>query len=359
MSPSAKHPRVSIIINTYNHEKFIAQAIGSALQQDFPIADMEIIVVDDGSTDKTPEIIKTFLPHIHYIRKPNGGQVSAFHSGIASARGEIVAFLDGDDWWTTEKIRKVVDAFDRYSGIAAVGHGFFEVDENGAVRRVMRPEREYQLDFGTCDSARFAANLRVFGGTSRMAMRRSAVDRALPVPLKMPFFDNFLFTQAIALSGAVLLAQPLCYYRLHARNLYASAKIDQDNLRRRYVLQASLVENLPARLASLGVSDEIISAALECDRLDAARLRLLVDGGKPWETFQVERSEFRIGYQNPSLSYTLFKYLALFITLIMPPRSFYSLKKWYAEHDLKRIRSWIAGANARVPDGVRRVEKQS
>ncbi|MGB6832549.1 MAG: glycosyltransferase, partial [Candidatus Acidiferrum sp.] len=72
-------PFVSILIDTYNHEKFIEQAIVSALEQDFPAAEREIIVVDDGSSDGTPEIVRKFEPQVRLVRKANGGQASAFN----------------------------------------------------------------------------------------------------------------------------------------------------------------------------------------------------------------------------------------------------------------------------------------
>lgn len=347
-------PRVSIIVNTFNHERFISRALGSVLDQDFSPTDTEIIVVDDGSADRTGEIACGFHPRIRYIRKPNEGQVSAFSVGIAAACGELIAFLDGDDWWTNDKLSKVVDAFDRYPEIAAIGHGYYEVDEAGSPRGAMSPESEYRLNFSTVASARFAANLRVFGGTSRMAMRRSALLRTLPVPSELPFFDNFIFTQAIAVSGALLLPQLLCYYRLHSGNLYASESSDRSRLERRYALQRGLVEYLPARLAGLGVSSEIASAALECDRVDAERLRLLVEGGAPWRTFLVERADFLIAYRNPSPGYRLFKYLVLFLTLILPPRTFYRFRRWYTEHNLRRVRGWFGRATSTVPGGVHR-----
>ncbi len=349
-------PLVTVLVNTYNHERFIAQALTSILEQDFPADDIQTIVVDDGSTDLTAEIAGRFTPAMKYIRKPNGGQVSAFHAGIAEANGQIIAFLDGDDWWAKDKLSRVVTAFGRYSDIAAVGHGYFEVNEDGSPRSVILPETECRLDFATVESARFAANLRVFGGTSRMAMRRSVLERTLPVPGELPFFDNFIFTQGIAISGAILLPQPLCYYRIHSGNLYASESTDEARLQRRYSLQRGLVDKLPDRLAQVGISTEIVSAALECDRLDTERLRLILEGGGRLDTFRVERADFHLAYRNPSLIYILFKYSVLLLTLLMPPKTFYSIRRWYAEHDLGRVRSWIGRAELSMPHGVDRRE---
>ena len=92
----------SVLIDTYNHERFIEKAIVSVLEQDFPATEREIIVVDDGSTDGTAEIVRKFEPHLRLLHKENGGQASAFNAGIPECQGEIVAFLDGDDWWAME-----------------------------------------------------------------------------------------------------------------------------------------------------------------------------------------------------------------------------------------------------------------
>jgi glycosyltransferase involved in cell wall biosynthesis len=62
-------PHISVLIDTYNHERFIEQAIVSVLEQNFPAGEMEIVVVDDGSTDSTPLIVEKFLPRLRYIRK--------------------------------------------------------------------------------------------------------------------------------------------------------------------------------------------------------------------------------------------------------------------------------------------------
>src|SRR3954463_15706064 len=124
-------PLVSVLIDTYNHERFIEQAIVSVLEQDFPRDDREIIVVDDGSTDGTPEIVSKFGPGLRLLRKANGGQASAFNAGIPECKGEIVAFLDGDDWWAVPKLAAVANALASDSNVGLVGHGITEVYSDG------------------------------------------------------------------------------------------------------------------------------------------------------------------------------------------------------------------------------------
>lgn len=95
-------PRVSVIIPTYNRAHYIAETIHSVFEQNFN--DYEVIVIDDGSTDNTEEVIKPYLDKITFIRKENGGPASARNEGIKIAEGEYIAFLDSDDLWLPEKL---------------------------------------------------------------------------------------------------------------------------------------------------------------------------------------------------------------------------------------------------------------
>src|SRR5688572_29854944 len=88
-------PLVSVIVNNYNYGRFLAQAIDSALSQDYPR--LEVIVVDDGSTDDSREIIARYGSKISPVLKANGGQASAFNAGFNASRGDVVIFLDSDD----------------------------------------------------------------------------------------------------------------------------------------------------------------------------------------------------------------------------------------------------------------------
>jgi glycosyltransferase involved in cell wall biosynthesis len=109
---SPKYPSISVVIPTYNRAEKVCRAIESALAQ--TVRDLEIIVVDDGSSDDTALVLKSaFGDRIRYIPQPNQGASVARNRGIEEATGEWIAFLDSDDWWEAEKIQQQMDAVRR------------------------------------------------------------------------------------------------------------------------------------------------------------------------------------------------------------------------------------------------------
>lgn len=176
------NPLVSVLIDTYNHERFIERAINSVLDQDMPMDGVEILVVDDGSTDGTTDIVRRFEPRVRLLRKPNGGQASAFNFGFAQVRGQIVATLDGDDFWAKEKLRRVLETLDANPGVGMVGHGFYEQYSDGRPNGLILPGRPYRLDLSSRQNAELFRHLAAFFGTSRMTIRKSVLDQILQIP---------------------------------------------------------------------------------------------------------------------------------------------------------------------------------
>jgi hypothetical protein len=134
------------------------------------------------------------------------------------------------------------------------------------------------------------------------------------------------------------LRQPLTYYRLHANNLFQFDARDAAKTRRKQRVLEGLVRTLPQTLRELGVPAEVIAAVIEPVWVDAERLRLSLDGGMPWETFQVERTAFRLACRRPSPGYRLLKSAFLALGLVLPPRQFFRLRQWYAAKGLRKVR---------------------
>jgi glycosyltransferase involved in cell wall biosynthesis len=338
-------PFVSILIDTYNHERFIEEAIVSVLEQDFPASDGDIIIVDDGSTDRTPEIVRKFEPKVRLLRKPNGGQASAFNAGIPECKGEIIAFLDGDDWWERNKLSTVVHTLENNPAIGTVGHGLYEVNESGERVFCNTPNRDYECYLRSPGEAKQFTELMSFLGTSRLAIRKAVLEKILPLPEELLIeADEFLATFAVAISGCHVLKEPLTCYRLHAGNLYQFSEFNEAKVERKWRSLECLARDLPPRLIEAGVSPGVVQLLTAPNWINATRSRLALGHGHAWETAQIEHAAFRQIYSHASIGYYIFHVAVLMAACIFPPRLFYRLRRWYAARGLARIRGAIGKA---------------
>jgi glycosyltransferase involved in cell wall biosynthesis len=122
---------ISVIIPTYNYGRYIGEALDSVVAQ--TVQPLEIIVVDDGSTDDTPQVVGAYGDRIRYIRQENGGVGAARNRGIAEARGEYIAFLDSDDLWLPEKLERQLARYDSDPELGLVHCGVEKFDESGTL----------------------------------------------------------------------------------------------------------------------------------------------------------------------------------------------------------------------------------
>jgi hypothetical protein len=321
-------PLVSVLIDTYNHERFIEKAINSVLEQDFPAAEREIIVVDDGSTDRTPQIVRGFEPNLRYIRKENGGQASAFNVGIPECRGQIIAFLDGDDYWLPGKLSRVADVLAKNPTVGFVGHAIKESLPDGR-ERISAPAKDEKLHIQSLESARLFRLRKSFLGTSRMTMRADMARRILPVPEALVFeADEYLFTLAAVMSDIVILQEPLTCYVIHGSNLYVSAGSGKAGLRRKQQVMAALASSLQKALRAQGLAGEIVDCVAEIVQAEADQFRLMLDGGAPWETVRAENKLFKILHGDASTSQICFRALSMIPAFLLPPRWFYAGRQW-------------------------------
>jgi glycosyltransferase involved in cell wall biosynthesis len=323
-------PLVSVVIDTYNHEAFIGEAITSVLNQEYQLGPVEILVVDDGSRDGTAEQLAAFSDRVRIVRKENGGQASALNLGIALAKGDIIAFLDGDDWWHPRKLQAVVSFLLQNPSVGMVGHGIVEVSPDGS-RHTLRPRELVRFTLKSESGPATFKQVTCFLGTSRLTCRRNVLGRLLPIPEALVIeADEYLFTLGGAVAEVAVLDEALCCYRLHGDNLYQFGDYDPARLLRKHSVVAKLAEALPDALTALGVPHASAHEVVENTAHDARRLGLAANGGQFGAAFRVEWAIMRAYPGQSPLARWPVKALMLLLALALPPKFFYRLRHRYS-----------------------------
>lgn len=169
MSSEQKTPLVSAIIATYNMGQYLPGAIKSVLNQ--KIQDLELIIVDDGSTDNTGEVVKPFLsdPRVRYIYQPNSGQTKAKNAGLKASRGAYIGYCDADDEWHPDKLSLQIPLLEQDPNTAVVYGRICPMDQAGAYLYT-ETASEYS---GYITQQLFLENFIPFGSA---LIRRSAIE---------------------------------------------------------------------------------------------------------------------------------------------------------------------------------------
>jgi hypothetical protein len=247
-----RNPLASIVINNYNYGRFLVEAIDSALAQTY--ANLEIIVVDDGSTDDSRDIIAGYRNRIRPIVKENGGQGSAYNIGFAASRGEIVLFLDSDDVLLPTAFEKAVPLFDN-DDVVKVHWPLRTVDEQGRPTGQLCPGP-------VLPQGDLCAHVLTVGPTNHLsapssgnAWSRAFLERLLPLPetLYQNGCDTCLFEVAPFFGRLKALSEPHTLYRQHGRNDHASFAIE-DKVQRELRFYEHYCGVLERHFASVGVA---------------------------------------------------------------------------------------------------------
>jgi glycosyltransferase involved in cell wall biosynthesis len=205
---------ISVVIPTYNNARFVASAVESALSQSLPPA--EVIVIDDGSTDATADVLAPYGESIRYIRQSNSGPAAARNRGIKAARGELIALLDADDIWLPEKLQKQQDCLDANPRAGLVHSAFLRWDDrtgDTSLRRTV--ECRY---VGRCYHLFFFENGAL---PSTIFVRRECVDRirGFDENIRKAGVEDYDFSLRIARHyDFAFVDEPLVMYRRHESN---------------------------------------------------------------------------------------------------------------------------------------------
>ncbi|PZO39609.1 MAG: glucosyl transferase [Pseudanabaena frigida] len=208
----------SILINNYNYAQFVGQAIESALNQTYK--NIEVIVVDDGSTDNSRSVIESFGDRIKAIYKENAGQASAFNAGFAANQGEFIFILDADDLFLSHKVEKIIQEFQDNPKANWLFHELSYIDRLGDSININKDSAV--LNFELIDLQETLRKGKKFNYSipCGLCFRRSLLNQILPMPQasNIVLSDNYLKFASLALSAGILWNEHLAFQRIHQSN---------------------------------------------------------------------------------------------------------------------------------------------
>lgn len=245
-------PTVSVVVISYNYADYVARAIDSVLAQDDPPE--EILVVDDGSTDASAEVIRGYGDRVRAVFKDNGGNASVVNAVVPLTRGDLVLFLDADDALAPEAVGRVRAAW--RPGVAKVQFRLTLVDADGH-RHGVDPPAHVPLPDGDVLADLTAYGRYITPVTSGNAFSRTALDKILPIPEDefRNTNDGYLNPMMAFCGPVVSIDAELGAYRMHGRNLWAFSgavtlprlhdRLRHDLARQRHLLAAARASGRP------------------------------------------------------------------------------------------------------------------
>jgi glycosyltransferase involved in cell wall biosynthesis len=219
-----RSPRVSVVIPAWNAARTLPETLDSVFAQTF--TDLEVIVVDDGSTDRTPEVLAAYGDRIRVLHKVNEGRPSTTRNlGLKAARGELLALLDADDRWHPEKVAKQVALFDHNPRLGLVYTAATIIDASGRTIKVNPCSAQAR---GQIHGLLATRNIMV--GSSAMVRARAVVEAGY-YDESLTSAENWDLWIRIARSWEVdFVPEPLTYYRVHGGNRSAAVDLRQRNI---------------------------------------------------------------------------------------------------------------------------------
>lgn len=213
---------ISVIITNYNYESYISECINSVLNQKYK--DFEIIIVDDGSTDNSKEIIMDFERKykniVRYIFKANGGQASAFNEAFKIAKGEIITFLDADDFWYEDKLEIIAKYHEKYN---AIQHNLL----------INGQKKFHYLQHGVSKQKKYLEEIGFMGTipTSGLSFKKDCLEEIFPIPEVEYKICADLYFKIMYLNTDDIfsLDLDLGFYRVHNLNNWYNLKKATDN----------------------------------------------------------------------------------------------------------------------------------
>lgn len=287
---------VSIVIVNYNYAAFVGEAIESALNQTYP--HVQVVVVDDGSSDGSRKIIEEYGDPVNAIFKENGGQASAWNVSLSTIRGDLTIFLDSDDVLLPETAGRVAAAYRNNPRLAKIQYPMEVIDSTGERLGQMMPDEHITLRSGDLRSELLTSPVDIERmAASGNAFPTSLLRKIMPVPERADRHgaDWFLTLVPLLFGPVESLDQVGALYRVHGSNLYHYSDLDLGRIRLSIDLMRFVHESIHRFASREGITtfpsnpNDVLSVAFLGHRLISLKLdpgRHEVPGDTVWRLFK-------------------------------------------------------------------------
>jgi glycosyltransferase involved in cell wall biosynthesis len=231
-------PKVSVVIAAYNRARFLAECIESVLSQSFH--DFEVVIVDDGSTDNTREVVSRYLPPAKYFYQENQGAPATYSKGIELARGDYIALLGSDDALLEDALQKGVEVLDRWPNVGFSYGQAYIMDEEGHITELSRPRHRKG---SYVRSGREEIKDLILGnyitGSTTMIRRSCFAEVGLFNPVFYRGSEDFdMWVRLAKRYDVAYIDSPLAKYRVHRQSLSAGRQVDEVKLAHGLILES-------------------------------------------------------------------------------------------------------------------------
>ena len=234
--------RISVVISSYNYENYIVAAIESVLTQ--TKSPDEIIIVDDGSKDRSVDVIQKYVSEDHsrikLVTKSNGGQLSSFNEAYKYVTGDLVFFLDSDDMWQPDYIKRISEIYENRS-VDFIFSAYQEIGESSRVKKIFAKD----TDLGFAVAFTYFKKDYITEPTSALSIRKKFLDKVLPLDCEADWRVNADRPLRVGASLAgchrYYSSEPLVLYRVHASNAHKNFKNISDHEYRYNLAKSSLL----------------------------------------------------------------------------------------------------------------------
>jgi Glycosyl transferase family 2 len=332
---TAAEPIVDIVVSNHNYGRFLDAALDSACGQTHP--HVNVIAVDDGSTDDSPEILSRYADDVDVVLKQRGGQASALNAGIGRCEGDVLLILDADDVLRPDAAARVAAAFSADPKLVKAQFRMAVIDAGGRPTGATKPVAHLNAPSGDMRRAELAFPYDIpwlpGGGT---AFRLDAVRRIMPIPeadYPRCGADWYLVHLTALLGTATALEETCAEYRAHGQNAYEleRAGLDLGHLRDAIAYASATTVHLTRLARELGLvhPEPILSVADLANRLVSVKLepdRHPIEGDRPWaiasDAVRAVRRRFDVAWPMKSM------FVCWFVLVAAAPRG---AARWLAE----------------------------